>query len=622
MADSPTTETFQPITSPSPDWSAAANWSDGIVPGAGMTAVIAGTTAAIDPGVTIEAAVDLDGGCATAALIGNGGAIALGATSSLAVDGTADLFACDSVVGTGLIALADQATLDVVVDLGALSGLPGAPPPSFANEGTISLGAHALLDIGGTEFENAGLINVEGGTLAIIGGAAAGGGTIDLGCGALARFGDELSSQTVSFGAGGGTLVLDDPYLGPGVTIDGMAPGDAITLPTLPDARLATIGNEILILDRAGNAEASFILGNDVSLAVIDGTAGSAIVAATPDRTVLSDPPCFARDTMILTPTGYRPVEQLAVGDPVITATGKLQDVIWAGSRTLDLAAHRAPEKVRPIRLAPGALGPGVPHRALRLSPDHALFLDGALVPAKLLVNDATIVQETGCLAVTYHHIELTGHDILLAEGAPCESYLDTGNRAGFARATSWPVRPRRHDEDACAPLCTGGDGLRRIRERLHRRAFELGFELRAATTLSLCIGDTTLTTQPRTWLTLPARHDGRAVIRSDRFVPASVDPASDDRRELGVALAGLRTSRRLIHAEQLALDGFHPRAGKDISLWTTGAGTIRLPPGTRRIRLEISGLPVHWHAAPLRNDVYGTVESDTERPAAAFLRS
>lgn len=599
MTDSPTTEIFQPITSPSPDWSAAENWSDGIVPGAGMTAVITGITAAIDPGVTIEAAVELDGDCSTAALVGNGGGITLGEASALLINGTANLFAADSVVGDGRISLAGQATLDIAVDLGALSGLAGAPPPSFANQGTIALAAQALLDIGGTAFENAGLISVAGGTFAVAGGAAAGGGTIDLNCGALAWFGDELSSQTVNFGAGDGTLVLDDPYLGPGITIDGMAQGDTIVLPTLPDAKLEARGSEILVLDHTGNTDASFTLGNNVDLTVIDGTAGSTIVIAPPGQTPLSDPPCFTRGTMILTPSGYRPVESLEVDDPVITATGKSQCVIWTGSRTLDLATHRSPEKVQPVCFVPGALGPGVPHRQLRLSPDHALYLDGVLIPAKYLVNDATIVQETDCLAVTYHHVELAGHDILLAEGAPCESYLDTGNRAGFARATSWPVRARRHDENACAPLCTRGARLCAIRERLHLRAHALGFELQTYAALSLCVDDVILTTQPGAWITLPFPHRDRVVIRSERFVPASVDPASDDRRVLGVALAGLRTSRRLISAGRLALDGFHPRADHDISLWTNGAGAIHLPTHIRHIRLELTGLPVRWRAPP-----------------------
>ncbi len=65
------------------------------------------------------------------------------------------------------------------------------------------------------------------------------------------------------------------------------------------------------------------------------------------------------------------------------------------------------------------------------LSPDHAVFVDDVLVPVRHLINGSTIVQEP-VAEVTYYHVELATHDVILAEGLPCESYLDTGNRAVF----------------------------------------------------------------------------------------------------------------------------------------------------------------------------------------------
>ena len=96
-------------------------------------------------------------------------------------------------------------------------------------------------------------------------------------------------------------------------------------------------------------------------------------------------------------------------------------------------------EMTAPIRIHENALADGVPRRDLRISPDHALLLDRVLVPARLLINGASIVRETRCRRVTYYHVELDTHDVLLAEGAPAESYLNTGNRGDF--------------EDAGAPL-------------------------------------------------------------------------------------------------------------------------------------------------------------------------
>jgi hypothetical protein len=98
----------------------------------------------------------------------------------------------------------------------------------------------------------------------------------------------------------------------------------------------------------------------------------------------------------------------------------------------IDCRRHRRPHEVFPVRVQAYAFGPGVTHRDLLVSPDHALFLDGVLIPARYLCNGTTIRQEA-VAAVSYFHIELEQHDVLLAEGLPAESYLDTGNRDAFA---------------------------------------------------------------------------------------------------------------------------------------------------------------------------------------------
>jgi len=84
-----------------------------------------------------------------------------------------------------------------------------------------------------------------------------------------------------------------------------------------------------------------------------------------------------------------------------------------------------------PVRVRAGAFGPGMPVRDLLLSPDHAVFVEGTLIPVRYLVNGASIAQEERD-SITYYHVELPAHDVLLAERLPCESYLDTGNRADF----------------------------------------------------------------------------------------------------------------------------------------------------------------------------------------------
>ena len=193
------------------------------------------------------------------------------------------------------------------------------------------------------------------------------------------------------------------------------------------------------------------------------------IVADTPIN------PCFTAGTLILTTRGEVPVEALVAGDQVITPDGGEQEVIWVGRREVDLAAALRPEAVRPIVIEPGALADGVPSRRLCVSPDHALYLDGVLVPAKMLVNWNSIRQDHQLSRVTYYHIELPRHGALFAEGAAVESFLDTGHRGIFdntpASIIALPeAMQARREAESFAPLCTGGAVLEQIRAHIAAR--------------------------------------------------------------------------------------------------------------------------------------------------------
>jgi hypothetical protein len=132
---------------------------------------------------------------------------------------------------------------------------------------------------------------------------------------------------------------------------------------------------------------------------------------------------CFAEGTMIETAHGPRRVESLAVGDEVVTRFGT-DRVGWLATGGL-----RAPSPAGDG--AAGAFGQNVPARDLFVSPDHAIYVDRVLVPAKLLTNGTT-VRQVEMPRVTYHHIELERHDVVLAEGLPAETYLDAGDRTKF----------------------------------------------------------------------------------------------------------------------------------------------------------------------------------------------
>jgi hypothetical protein len=150
---------------------------------------------------------------------------------------------------------------------------------------------------------------------------------------------------------------------------------------------------------------------------------------------------CFLSGTAIATPAGDTPVDTLAIGDLVLTADGRTAPVRWVGVQTV-VTLFADPLRSLPVRIAAGALGEGLPVRDLLVSPDHALFLDGLLVQAGALVNGTTIVRETAMPErFTYFHVELDDHALILAEGVPAETFLDTVTRRRFDNFAEYEAR-------------------------------------------------------------------------------------------------------------------------------------------------------------------------------------
>jgi hypothetical protein len=201
--------------------------------------------------------------------------------------------------------------------------------------------------------------------------------------------------------------------------------------------------------------------------------------AGTGSDLFLSNTPCYCRGTLILTDRGEVAVEELAIGDRVMTLSGAAKPVRWIGRRGYAgrfVAGNRA---VLPIRVAAGALADGVPARDLWVSPEHALYIDGALVPAGLLVNGASILQAEEVEEVEYFHIEFAGHEVIFADGAPAESFVDDDSRGMFHNAAEfhalYPEAPSRVPASYCAPRVEEGFALEALCRRLLGRARHLG---------------------------------------------------------------------------------------------------------------------------------------------------
>jgi hypothetical protein len=322
---------------------------------------------------------------------------------------------------------------------------------------------------------------------------------------------------------------------------------------------------------------------------------------------------CFVEGTHILTAKGEVTVEMLRPGDQVVTLTNGIRDqrpVRWIGHRHLDLTAHSRPETVMPVRISRGAMAENVPHRDLLVSPDHALYIDGVLIVARQLINGRTIRRDAAAGSVRYFHVELAAHSILVAEGLPSESYLDTGNRGFFANSGA-PVilhpdlteaGSERRILGSCAPFRTDEATVRPVWQRLADRAERLGHgEQPASTTnpdLRLLVAGRPVRAAyadgERHVFVVPA---GLAEVRllSRASTPAECRPWLDDPRLLGVSVGGI-VLRARDRVEEVPLD--HPalrdgwwtveHAGSTLRRWTDGDALLPLSPCDAPAVLEI----------------------------------
>jgi hypothetical protein len=190
--------------------------------------------------------------------------------------------------------------------------------------------------------------------------------------------------------------------------------------------------------------------------------------------TVAVNAPCYLKGTSIATEHGEILVENLRSGDIIQAHFAVQTPIIWIGHRRINCSRHPEPRKVWPVRVTTGAFGESLPRRDLYLSPDHAVFVDGVLIPIKHLINGTTINQ-VPMDDVTYYHVELPQHDVILAEGLPAESYLDTGDLSNFANRDA-PVAlhanfsSRIWEAMGCAPLVLTGALLETTRRRVNAR--------------------------------------------------------------------------------------------------------------------------------------------------------
>lgn len=309
-------------------------------------------------------------------------------------------------------------------------------------------------------------------------------------------------------------------------------------------------------------------------------------------------PPCFASGTHIATPEGNVAVESLKVGDMVFTASGEARAIRWIGRSRVQCQRHSRPWEVMPIRIQAHAFGSNLPVRDLIVSPGHAIYVDGVLIPAGCLINGATVVQET-VETINYHHVELDSHDILLAEGLPCESYLDDGNRHAFNNAGEHVALHGRLDpqswENAYAPCVMAGPQVVEVRQRLLDRALVLGYCREEGGDLHLVVDgkrvDSLHTHGQRNWFVVPAgAREVRLASRSAILAQMCAD--LPDSRTLGACVSDIRIDGQAVALDgDVLTEGCYPleTQGGMPWRWTNGNARLVVASGSMPMMIEVA---------------------------------
>ena len=468
-----------------------------------------------------------------------------------------------------------------------------------ANASRVVLGSDATvvdqgtLNISGV-FSGSGSISLNGADL--FANSIAGTNTYTLSNSATMTLSQSVSSSgAVIFGDGTpDTLNLDSAGSSFGAAISGFGGGDMIDIGSLGYSNNYTVqySDSTLTIGNGATTLFTFTDIDDPGAVVLanDGVGGTLIET------------CFLAGTHILTDQGEVSIEQLVAGDMVATVldgTIVYKPIKWVGGRRLDRTTVKRSESY-PVRILTSAFSDMTPHCDLLVTPEHCIFVDGCLIPARMLVNGCSIVEDRSIDAYSFHHIEFETHVLVLAEGLITESYLDTGNRGSFSDPAIVTLHPRLADKavaktwaaNACAPMTTNREIVESIWRMLRERALGLGLPDQQSP-VSL-VDDPQLHLQLDNGSRISARWSGKAryifhipdgtkpiQLLSRTAVPADVvGPFVDDRRKLGVAVKsvvfwdGLQDTT--IDAKDIDLAGWY--AAEDEVRWTDGNAVLELP--------------------------------------------
>ncbi|WP_281700584.1 Hint domain-containing protein [Acetobacter malorum] len=314
---------------------------------------------------------------------------------------------------------------------------------------------------------------------------------------------------------------------------------------------------------------------------------------------------CFLAGSMIRTVDGDVAVENIQIGDEVVTFDWKtgaenVRPVVWAGTARATVHANLQDDEAGyPVRILKDAVADGVPYQDLLVTSEHCLFFDGKFVPVRMLVNGSSIFYDKSITAYDYYHIETAEHSVVAANGVLTESYLDTGNRRSFrqeGKVASIGGRAKTWEADAGAELCVDRAFVEPLFRKLEARKSCITEGLRHAETVALT-DDANLHLVTETGAVIrPVRRDGQrynfmlpANVASVRIVSRASRPADvigpfvDDRRQMGVAVGNVtfvtaaRQENIVAHLAEAKPEGWHADMSRADVAWTTGNAVLPL---------------------------------------------
>lgn len=307
-------------------------------------------------------------------------------------------------------------------------------------------------------------------------------------------------------------------------------------------------------------------------------------LASDPDGNLIFEV-CFLAGTMIETPDGLCAVENITIGDLVMTYDPQTQKKIarpitWVGHKNKTVNTNLTKDDAGyPVRVLKNALADNIPNKDLLITSEHCLFFDGKFIPVRMLVNGYSIFYDTTIKNYDYYHIETQKHSIIIADGTLTENYLDTGNRHVFNidqkiiqvylnKVKSW--------NDAAAPLTVSKECVEPIYQNIVRRIqchtlknqnddleITKDDDLHLITNQGIVITKKTISADKKVTFTIPATTTGVWIISRSSRPCDVIGSFIDDRRYLGVLVGevqlnyGTQSHNINTHLTEISLSGW-----------------------------------------------------------------